>query len=170
VQRNGEKKTDTYFVKTLLHGSRFNAYRHPERLKHIGAAAFAGHGTVPVLCNRRARSRGNECRGGGYVEGMGPVAARAAGVDDMVVVSGKNARRFFSMVSPFIRKATMNAAIWASVAFPVMISLKTSIDSDTDKWIPAVMRRMASCMVIVNPPSSNKQYIFFRGIFFKNFE
>ena len=51
-------------------------------LKHVGAARLGGNGAVAVFGHRNARRRAHQRHRGGNIEGVEPVAARAADIQD----------------------------------------------------------------------------------------
>ena len=106
---------------------------HAERLEQVGGAARGRRGPVAVLAHPPAGAGHDERREGADVDRVGPVAAGADHVDHRVRwcrsrpgwrrrAWRRPCRTSSATVSPFIRRATMKAAIWAGLAAPSRIS------------------------------------------------
>ena len=117
-----------------------------ERLEHVGRAGQAGGRAVAVLGDRAARAGGDQ-RGGRRDVERPPPAAGAGGVEQVVACDRRPARRAprivrarpasSSTVSPLVRSAIRNAAIWTSDALPAMISESTAAASSRLEVVPA---------------------------------
>ena len=106
---------------------------HAERLEQVGRAGRRRRRPVAVLAHPPAGAGHDERREGRDVDRVGAVAAGADDVDDGSGPRGSSTRSAASSmastspassstVSPFMRRATMNPAIWAGVAAPSRIS------------------------------------------------
>ena len=82
----GEQETQADLLDAGLHLFRRQSQIDAGRLQHIGAAGFAGNRAVAVLGHAGAGGGADEGRRRADVEGVRPVAAGAAGVDQMVAV------------------------------------------------------------------------------------
>src|SRR3990172_8261919 len=84
MEPGGEHEGDPGLVEGPLHPRRIRVEIHPEGFQHVRASGPAGHGSVPVLGHGDAGPRGDECHGGGDVEGAGTVSSRTAGVEHLL--------------------------------------------------------------------------------------
>ncbi len=83
VMRRREQKAHPHTHDALRNLLRAQVQTHAGGLEHVGAARATGHRTVAVLGHVGAGGGGNESAGGRDVEGVGPVAAGSAGVDEV---------------------------------------------------------------------------------------
>ena len=82
VQSGREQKADADLLEALLDDFRFYIDVDAQRLQDVGAAATAGDGAVAVLGHGESGRRDDKGGRGGDIEGVHPVAAGPAGVDD----------------------------------------------------------------------------------------
>ncbi len=108
--------------------------RAPSASEQIGRARGAGGRAVAVLGHGAACARGDKRRRGGDVE-RAPPPAGTGGVEQVIALdrhvpaSSRIVRASpasSSTVSPLVRRAIRNAAIWVSETSPCMISASTS--------------------------------------------
>ena len=119
----------------LTHRATSSASRlmlHAQRFQHVGAAAAAAHGAVAVLGDRHAAAAATMAAAVEMLKRARAVAARAAGVNTAsrgprsvaqfyrngAAAHNRASPAISSIVSPFMRRATRNALIWAGVADP----------------------------------------------------
>ena len=84
--RRREHEADTDLVDAAAHLLGLEVDVRSERLQHVGAARLGRHRAVAVLGDAPPRCGANEHRGGGNVEGVRSVPARADDVHEIVRV------------------------------------------------------------------------------------
>ena len=83
VEGGGEEEAHAGFLQGAHGLSGLGLHPHAKRRQHVGGAGAGGKGSGAVLGHLGAGACGHEGGGGGDVEGLQAVAARAAGVDHL---------------------------------------------------------------------------------------
>ena len=94
VMRRGEEKAEAELVDRLRDPFGPLLEAEAERLEDVGRAARRGDGTVPVLGDRGAGRRGDQCGGGRDVDRVGAVAPRPRRVHEILAprIDGEDMR------------------------------------------------------------------------------
>ena len=82
MKARSEQEREVYLFDGPGRGLWGQVHRDAQGLEHVGAARLGGDGAVAVLGHRNARRRAHQRHRGGDIEGVEPVAARAADVQD----------------------------------------------------------------------------------------
>ena len=77
-----EEEAEAVSPQGVRGGGRLELGRDAESFEDVGGAAAGGDGAVAVLGDLSSSGSGDQCRGGGDVEGSAAVSAGAARVDD----------------------------------------------------------------------------------------